>query len=89
MPSIDSTAPTGATAGSGNFVLAVAGTGFVPGSVVQWNGSERTTRFVSATQLVAYIPGSDVASTGSAQLTVVNPTPGGGASPAVAFGITP
>ena len=43
----------------------------------------RTTTFVSATQLTAAIPASDIATAGSAQVTVMNP--GGAISNALAF----
>jgi len=51
-PTITSLAPASGTAGGAAFTLTVNGTGFVSGSsVVNWNGSGRTTTFVSATQL--------------------------------------
>lgn len=68
------------TSGGSPFVLTVQGSSFVPGSVVQWNGSARTTTFISAMQLNAKIPASDIAQPGCAQITVVNPAPGGGTS---------
>ncbi len=54
------------------------------GSTVQWNGAARTTTFVSSTQLQASIPASDIATAGSASVTVLNPS-GGGLSNAVTF----
>ena len=56
-----------------------SGTGFVPSSVVQWNGAARTTTFVSAGSLTATIPAGDLAAAGTALVPVVSPTPGGGA----------
>src|SRR5881396_4119101 len=53
--------PAATAPGGPGFTLTVNGTGFVSGSVVQWNGSSRTTSFVSATQLRATITASDVA----------------------------
>jgi hypothetical protein len=88
-PSVAALSPASATAGAANFQLAVSGSGFVPGSVVQWNGSDRCTRFTSATQLVAFIPASDVASAGSASVTVTSPSPGGGTSTAATFPVNP
>jgi hypothetical protein len=61
----------------------------VLGSTVQWNGLDRTTKFVSATQLIAYIPASDIASAGTAQITVVNLAPAGGTSGPLTFTVTP
>ena len=87
VPSITSLSPTSATAGGTSFGLTVSGTGFINGSVVNWNGAARTTTFVSATHLTAAIPSTDIARAGTAQVTVFNPAPGGGTSTAVAFPI--
>ena len=46
-------------------------------SQVRWNGAARTTTFVNAGQVTAAIPASDIVTQGSAQVTVVNPAPGG------------
>src|SRR5580704_1325105 len=67
------------------FTLTVNGTGFVPHSTVHWNGSARTTRVVSSSQLKATISASDVATKETASVTVVNPTPVGGVSNVVFF----
>ena len=84
-PTLNSISPTSATAGGAVFTLTVDGSNFVSGSVVRWNGNSRTTTFVSATQLTASIPASDIASGGTAQVTVFNPTPGGGTTTALTF----
>lgn len=89
VPTVVSLSPNSATAGDGGFTLAVSGTNFINGSIVQWNGAARTTTFAGATQLMAAIPASDIATAGSAAVTVVNPAPGGGASNAVNFTINP
>jgi hypothetical protein len=86
-PSVTSVSPSSATAGGAAFTLTVNGSNFVSGSTVQWNGSNRTTSYVSATQLTAAITAADVATTGTASVTVVNPTPGGGPSQALTFTI--
>jgi hypothetical protein len=87
MPSITSLSPSSVTAGSGAFTLTVNGSGFVSGSQIRWNGAALTTSYASASQLSAQIPGSDVGSAGSASVTVVSPSPGGGTSGASAFAI--
>jgi len=71
--------------GSNDFTLTVSGNGFRSDSAVQWNGTNRPTTFVSSTQLTAAIPKTDVATGGSASITVTNP--GVGTSGAVAFTI--
>ena len=69
-----SSAPTGGAA----FTLAATGSGFVAASVVRWNGADRPTTFVSSTQLQAAIPATDLAVSGTAQVTIFSPAPGGG-----------
>ena len=85
VPGLTTLSPNSATAGGPAFTLTVNGSNFVSGSVVQWNGTVRTTTFVSATQLTAAIPASDIAAAGTAQVTVANP--GGGTSNALTFTI--
>ncbi|HMZ22166.1 MAG TPA: hypothetical protein PLD20_29815, partial [Blastocatellia bacterium] len=87
VPAITTISPTSATAGGAAFTLTVNGSNFINSSTVRWNGNARTTTFVSATQLTASIPASDIASAGTASVTVFNPTPGGGTSNAVTFTI--
>lgn len=77
--------PASATPGSVAFTLTVNGTGFATGAVVNWNGSPRTTTFVSSSSLQASITAADVATNRTATITVVNPAPGGGASNPVFF----
>ena len=48
------------------------GTNFVAGSVVKWNGSNRTTHYTSATQLTADITAADIATAGTVPVTVFN-----------------
>lgn len=71
--------PASVTAGGPAFVDTVIGTGFSSSSVVRWNGSPRTTTFVSTTELLAQITASDIAAPGSASVTVVD---GGTTTPA-------
>jgi len=86
-PTITLLSPSSALAGSGAFTLTVNGTGFTSSSVVNWNGSARTTSFVSATQLTAQITAADVSATGTAAVTVVNPAAQGGTSNSANFSI--
>lgn len=87
VPAITALDPSRTAAGSGALTLTVRGTNFVQGSVVRWNGSNRQTTYVSATELRAQIPAGDLAQPGQAQVTVFNPAPGGGASNALTFTI--
>gem|GEM_PF-2137883 len=79
--------PTFAAPGGAAFTLTVSGTGFVSTSVVNWNGSARTTTFVSSSKLTASILATDIATVGTATVTVTNPTPGGGTSNPVTFAV--
>jgi len=88
VPTIASLSPVTTPAGSPGFTLTVNGSGFVALSVVQWNGSPRTTTFVSATQVRAAIAAADVAVVGGIPVTVLSPTPGGGTSSPVTFTTT-
>ena len=72
-PGLTSLNPSSAPAGSGNFYLTATGANFVPGAVLPWNGSARTTKFVDAQHLSVAIPAADIGSPGNATLTVVNP----------------
>src|SRR5207245_8599715 len=74
--------------GSTGFTLTVNGSGFVTGSRVMWNGSVRTTTFVTRSRLKASILATDIVKPTSARVTVFNPTPGGGPSNVVFFEIT-
>jgi hypothetical protein len=79
-PTIVQMTPGSAVAGSAAFTMTVTGTNFVPASVVQFNGSARTTTFVSSTQLQAAITAADVASVAVAHVAVLNPQANGGIS---------
>jgi hypothetical protein len=87
-PAISLLSPSSVNTGSADLQLAVVGTNFVPGAVVQWNGADRTTIFFSSTQLTVYIPASDLAIPGTATIMVINPTPAGGTSNTSSFSIT-
>ncbi|MFQ5664115.1 MAG: S8 family serine peptidase [Terriglobia bacterium] len=86
-PTLTSLSPSSAFAGDPGFTLTVTGSGFVAGSGVRWNGADRPTTFLSNTQLTAPISASDIASAGSATVTVFNPAPGGGTSSPLTFTI--
>ncbi len=86
-PTITSLNPMFIASGGPGFDLTVIGTGFVNGSVVKWNGSNRTTVFVSGTQLSASILASDIANPGTAQVTVSNVNLGGSTSSVYTFSI--
>jgi hypothetical protein len=87
IPTTTGLSPSSATAGGEAFTLTVNGTNFVDGSTVRWNGSDRTTTYVSSTQLTASITAADIAAAGTASVTVFTGTPGPGTSNAQTFTI--
>jgi hypothetical protein len=80
VPTLSLVSPSTVSAKGKNFVLKVSGSGFVSGAVAQWNGHNRTTVVVNPSTLTVDIPFSDIASPGTATVTVTNPAPGGGKS---------
>ena len=88
-PTVTTLSPPSITMTAKNMTLLVNGTNFVTGAVVVFNGKERTTTFLSSTQLTAFIPGSDLTAAGTAAVAVVNPIAGGTASNTVGLLIKP
>lgn len=86
-PSLTTLSPSSVNAGSYGFLLTVTGTDFISASTIEWNGVACVTTYLSDTQLEAEIPDTSVAASGSADVTVVNPTPGGGVSQSMTFTI--
>ena len=82
VPTLTSLSPDSTTAGGSTFTITATGTNFISGAAVNWNGAALTTTYVSATSLTASVPASDIASAGSASVTV---TTSGGTSSAVSF----
>ena len=72
-------------AGGSGFTLTVQGSGFLSTSTVQWNGTPLVTTFVSGSQVTAAIPAASITTSATAQVTVTNPSPGGGVSSAASF----
>src|SRR6266851_388276 len=72
-------------------VIIVKGGNFTEGATVQWNGSNRETKFLNSTTLLARCPKTDlaIASIAKTRIVVVNPPPGGGPSPPVILSPTP
>ena len=77
--------PTSVPPGSGDFVVNVSGTGFAAAAKIDFNGAALATTFIDSDHLSAIVPAADLATAGTAAITVVNPGPGGGTSNAVYF----
>lgn len=67
--------------------ITVTGSGFVPASVVSFAGTTRVTTYVNASTLTFTATVADQAKLGTFPVSVSNPAPGGGSSPAVALSI--
>jgi uncharacterized protein (TIGR03437 family) len=88
VPAVNSISPNTIAAGTGGLTLELEGTNFINTSVVKWNGSTRTTTYVSPTLLSIEVPPTDLANAGTNNVTVTNPAPGGGTSGAAVFTVT-
>ena len=86
-PSLSTLSPSSTMAGGALFTLTVNGSNFLSNAVVRWNGSDRTTAFVNATQVTAQIPASDIVAPGTPSVTALNS--GGAVSNALTFTIAP
>jgi hypothetical protein len=86
-PTASSLSPSSATHAGWNFPVTITGSGFIPGSTVTWNGTALYAAYVNSTQLTLYVPYTEIASPGTAQVVVSNPAPGGGKSLALTFTI--
>lgn len=87
LPTQTSLFPSVIAEGSAAFSLRVNGTGFVIGSIVKVNGVARTTTFINPTRIEATVTAAEVATAGTATITVFTPTPGGGTSQLLNLGI--
>jgi len=88
IPQITSVTPSEVFAGGATQTLFVAGSNFVTLSTVTVNGNNRETVFNNSQSLQAALTAQDIASSGTLQIVVLNPAPGGGSSNAVTLNIT-
>ncbi|HEX2776091.1 MAG TPA: hypothetical protein VHN10_05570, partial [Candidatus Acidoferrales bacterium] len=78
-PTLTGLQPSTVSAGTA-VSLMLTGTNFISTSIVKLNGTALATTFTSATQLMASVSATAIATTGTPSVTVFNPTPGGGSS---------
>jgi hypothetical protein len=86
-PTLSSISPSTVVAGSSAVTLTLNGSNFESDASVNWNGTPLSSSWVSASQMTATIPTTDIASVGSATVTVVNPPLAGGTSAPQTFTI--
>jgi hypothetical protein len=86
LPSITGVTPSNARTGDNGFTLNLTGENFTADSAVHWNGSARSTTFISPTKLSATISSFDLGGVGTASVTVSGP---GGTSNALPFTVKP
>jgi len=84
---LNSVFPSIITAGGGDFTLTAVGLSFAPNAIIQWNGSALATSQVSSSVLRAVVLAADIATSGSASITVQNSSGAGGTSSALPVGI--
>jgi hypothetical protein len=77
LPLLLSLSSNTATAGGTGFTLTATGANFTPTSVILWNGSVRTTTYISSTQLSAAISATDITAAKTDLVTVANLSPAG------------
>lgn len=84
-PSVTSVLPASGAIGTPQ-TLTVSGSAFTAASVVLFNGKALDTTYKSANSLTAVLPANLVGTLDIFDITVSTPAPGGGVSPAVAYG---
>ena len=88
QPAISALSPDTAEMGSGGRTVTIDGSGFVDGASVVWNGEQRATTFVNASQLRFEIVAADLAGAISVPVVVLNPEPSAGPSNMAVFDIS-
>ena len=79
VPAVTQLSPDTATSGGPGLTLTVNGSSFASNAVVNWNGAQQTTKYVTGNQLTATIPATAIATAGTVQVSVTNPgTPASG-----------
>jgi outer membrane protein assembly factor BamB len=80
---LNSVIPSIVTSGGSDFTLTALGLSFAPNAVIKWNGTALATSQVSSSMLRATVPAADIATAGSASITVQNSSANGGTSAAL------
>lgn len=89
VPHLRSVNPSSIPEGSSDFQLTLNGQGLTEASTVMWNGTALQTTYTAGSVLTALVPAANLANSGTASVTVINPAPGGGNSNTILFAISP
>lgn len=87
VPALTQLSPLSTVMGSADTLVTLKGTGFVVGSLAYFDSTMLSTIYVNGTTLQATVPEALLTTSGTAPMRVVNPPPGGGTSPLIAFTI--
>jgi hypothetical protein len=85
LPTVLQLKPITIAPGSKAFTLNLTGMGFLSTSVVNYNGTPLTSKYVSKRGVAGTILASQIATAQTANITVTNPGPGGGTSLPILF----
>jgi RHS repeat-associated protein len=87
VPILTSINPSSIIAGSPDFTLTLNGDNFVKTSIVSFNNQQVSSIYISKTQIETTIPASAVPAPGNYPVKVINPSPGGGETSSLTFGV--
>ncbi len=87
-PVLASVTPSTVAVGTPSTQVELDGSNFLPASTVTLNSSVITSKYVSATEMVATLPAASLGVAGTPVLNVVNPVPGGGGSNSIPINVT-
>ncbi|MGH9687433.1 MAG: hypothetical protein ACRD5K_10100 [Candidatus Acidiferrales bacterium] len=79
-PTVSSLSPSSAAAGAADLQVLVKGSGYEPNSTVLWNSVPVATAYLNGSAVMALVPAADLATQGTADVSVMTPAPGGGTS---------
>jgi hypothetical protein len=85
VPGAITLTPASAIAGTGTAQITIAGSSFVPSTVIFVNGQPRTTTYVDGALLVASLTSADLGAAGTLSVVATNPSPGGGSTAAASL----
>ena len=89
QPAIQSVDPSTVNQSATPLTLTLTGANFHAGTVIRWNGQDRSTTFLDGTRVTVQIPATDLATAGRGTVTAFNSEAGGGLSNPVSIPIGP